>query len=52
MTVRQLLSNIDSRELSEWIAYYKLRETPEERKPRGLDDQIKTALKSRKRKKG
>lgn len=25
MTVRQLLNNLDSRELSEWMAYYKIK---------------------------
>jgi hypothetical protein len=28
MTVRQLLSTVDSRELSEWIAYFNLEKGP------------------------
>jgi hypothetical protein len=28
MTVKQLLASLDSRELSEWIAFFNLREKP------------------------
>jgi hypothetical protein len=48
MTVRQLLSNMDSREMSEWMAYIKLDQKDEGKKktdPVALADDIKTAFK-------
>lgn len=51
MTVRQLLSGLDSRELTEWVAYFNLSNPAKETlKAMPLGDQIKKALKGRKRK--
>jgi len=48
MTVRVLLSTIDSRELSEWIAYFRLeKRRSEERKkpsPEQLAEKLKVAF--------
>ena len=48
MTVRQLLANLDSKELSEWIAYFNL--PKDEKGKANLDTQFRNALRSRKKK--
>ncbi|MGE4297040.1 MAG: hypothetical protein AB7E47_03335 [Desulfovibrionaceae bacterium] len=58
MTVRELLARVDSRELSEWMAFFRLREkrrtagangTAPQKKPDAatLSEQIKAAFKRR-----
>ena len=49
MTVRQLLHNIDSREISEWIAFFNLK--PQEKEKKSLDEQFKSALRSKRKSK-
>ena len=45
MTVSELLSKIDSAELSEWVAFFSLEnETEEEKKKENLTDRLKAAL--------
>ena len=51
MTVRQLLNNLDSREISEWIAYFNLQNQKDEIKKMPLDQQFKAALQSKRKKK-
>lgn len=40
MTVKQLLNNLDSRELSEWMAYYQLEKEDMEKMKQGNKDNI------------
>ncbi len=47
--VRELLSRMDSRELSEWMAFYRLeykraKQTPLEEEPDNVNEKIKKAL--------
>lgn len=44
MTVKQLLSNIDSRELSEWQAYFKAIKKGKEPDSDKMSDNIKSAF--------
>ncbi len=46
MTVRQMLASMDSQEISEWLAYFKLAEKPEIKKT-ALTDRIKAFFKGR-----
>lgn len=49
--MRHLLESIDSRELSEWAAFYNLgKSETKDPKKMSLDDQFKSALRVRKRK--
>jgi hypothetical protein len=48
MTVRQLLSGIDSLELSEWVAFFNLQNRGAEKK-RSLEEQFKDALTQRRK---
>jgi len=50
MTVRQLLSGIDSLELSEWVAFFNLQAKGGENKKITLEEQFKSALRLRKKK--
>lgn len=42
MTVSELLERIDSHELTEWMIYYKIEQTPEEKKedPKDLSKKL------------
>jgi len=52
MTVRGLLSNLDSHEISEWIAYFKSLEIEREQtRKANLEQQIKSALSGKRKKK-
>ncbi len=52
MTVRQLLASLDSREISEWIAYFNLGKAEKEKPPAGsLEQQFKSVLTARRKKK-
>lgn len=52
MTVRQLLAGLDSREISEWIAYFNLANSEKKKPPAGsLEQQFKATLSSRRKKK-
>jgi hypothetical protein len=50
MTVKHLLASMDSREITEWIAYFNLLNKPG-KKPenKSLDQQFKDALKSKRK---
>ncbi len=43
MTVYQLLSSLDSKELSEWMAYFRMQPKPE--RPLTVDEQVETSMK-------
>jgi len=55
MTVRQLLSSIDSRELMEWVAFFNLKkEIPTEKqdvKKLSLDEQFRIAFENKRKEK-
>ena len=51
MTVRQLLESLDSREISEWVAFFSMKATKREEKTLPLEDQIRKTLQGRKTKK-
>lgn len=44
MTVRELLERIDSRELSEWMAYYHIKGEPPPQDPEVTVSQIRSIL--------
>ena len=44
MTVKELLSRIDSAEITEWMAYFKLCENPDLVKPKQSADDMKVIL--------
>jgi hypothetical protein len=44
MTVKELLMRIDSAEITEWMAYFKLCDNPELVKPHQSADDLKTIL--------
>lgn len=44
MTVRQLLGSLDSYELAEWMAYYKIRSEKKEESPEVIGAKIKTGF--------
>ena len=44
MTVRQLLASIDSRELSEWLAFFKVEQEDPKNSPDNLSNKIKYEL--------
>lgn len=48
MTVRQLLESMDSREISEWIAFFNMKPAKREEKTLPLEDQIRKTLQGRK----
>lgn len=51
MTVKQLLASIDSREISEWVAYFNLLNKPgKEPEKKSLNQQFKDALKAKRKK--
>ena len=45
-TVRELLKRIDSAEITEWMAYFKLAENPNLTRPKQSPEDIKTLLSS------
>lgn len=47
MTVRQLLNNLDSRELSEWMAYYQLEKEDMEKMKQGNKDNNSMPIESK-----
>ena len=44
MTVKEMLERIDSAEITEWMAYFKLCDNPDLVKPKQSTDDLKTIL--------
>lgn len=44
MTVRQLLNNLDSYEMSEWMVYYKIKNEKKQESPNVVAGQIKAGF--------
>lgn len=55
MTVRQMLNNLDSRELSEWMAYFRIENEPKKQEKKdeekALAEKLKLAFKGKARSK-
>jgi len=52
MTVQQLLHNMDSHELSGWMAYYKIKNEKKEDSPQVVGAKIKTGFPTHGKRKG
>lgn len=46
MSVRRLLQEVDSRELTQWMAFYRIeaRENSDKKDPKGVNEDIKKGL--------